>query len=88
MEGFGLPILEAMSHGVPVVTSRGSSTQEVAGGAAVIVDQFDVASIASGVTEALNRRDELVLLGRKRAAEMTWHQTAVRTAAVYDEVLR
>ena len=88
MEGFGLPILEAMSHGVPVVTSRGSSTQEVAGGAAVLVDQFDVASIASGVTEALNRRDELVLLGRKRAAEMTWHQTAVRTAAVYDEVLR
>lgn len=88
MEGFGLPILEAMSFGVPVVTSRGSSTQEVAGGAAVLVDPFDIANIASGVTEAMTRRDELVSLGRKRAGEMTWHQTAVRTAAVYDEVLK
>ena len=88
MEGFGLPILEAMSYGAPVVTSRGSSTQEVAGGAAVLVDPFDIANIASGVTEAMTRQDELVSLGRKRAGEMTWHQTAVRTAAVYDEVLK
>ena len=87
MEGFGLPILEAMSCGVPVVTSRGSSTQEVAGDAAVLVDPLDVSSIANGVVTALSQRNNLVELGFKRAAEMTWHQTALRTASIYDRVI-
>ena len=87
MEGFGLPILEAMSCGVPVVTSRGSSTQEVAGDAAVFVDPRDTTSIANGITDALKRRVELVELGYNRAAKMTWKNTAIATAAIYDEVV-
>lgn len=87
MEGFGLPILEAMSCGVPVVTSRGSSTQEVAGNAAVLVDPLDLSSIANGVVEALSQKNTLVELGYKRAAEMTWAQSALRTASIYDQVI-
>ena len=87
MEGFGLPILEAMSCGVPVVTSRGSSTQEVAGNAAMLVDPLDLSSIADGVVNALSQRNTLVELGYKRAAEMTWHQSALRTASIYDQVV-
>ena len=86
MEGFGLPILEAMAHGAPVVTSRGSSTEEVAGGAAVLVDPLDVDAIAAGIADALGRRDELARAGLARAASLTWSRTAARTAAVYDEV--
>ncbi|NBY13131.1 MAG: glycosyltransferase family 1 protein [Actinobacteria bacterium] len=67
-EGFGLPILEAMSHGTPVVTSRGTSTEEVAGGAAVLVDPTNVDDILRGVREALNSRTELTSRGRSRAA--------------------
>ena len=48
-----------MAHGAPVVTSRGTSTEEVAGGAAVLVDPLDVAAIAEGIDEAVARRDEL-----------------------------
>lgn len=85
MEGFGLPILEAMAHGAPVVTSRGSSTEEVAGGAAVLVDPLDVDAIAAGIADALGRRDELARAGLARAASMTWARAAARTAAAYDE---
>jgi glycosyltransferase involved in cell wall biosynthesis len=86
-EGFGLPILEAMSHGTPVVTSRGTSTEEVAGGAAVLVDPTSVDDILRGVREALNSRTDLASRGRSRAAGATWANTARATAAVYDEVL-
>jgi glycosyltransferase involved in cell wall biosynthesis len=88
MEGFGLPILEAMSYGTPVVTSKGSSTQEVAGNAAVLVDPIDVASIAAGVLQALSHKSELQRLGIDRANEMTWQATAAKTADVYEQVVR
>ena len=87
MEGFGLPILEAMSFGTPVVTSKGSSTQEVAGEAAVLVDPLNIESIAEGVEQAIRQRSELSNLGRKRASEMTWQATAQKTAEVYDMVV-
>jgi glycosyltransferase involved in cell wall biosynthesis len=87
-EGFGLPILEAMIHGAPVVTSRGSSTEEVAGGAAVLVDPTDRSDIARGIVDAFDTRDELVRLGRARAALFTWAETARRTHAAYGEVMR
>jgi glycosyltransferase involved in cell wall biosynthesis len=86
-EGFGLPVAEAMAQGAPVVTSRGTSTEEVAGDAAVLVDPHDVADIGRGIREALERRAELAELGRRRAAELTWETTAERTVAVYREVL-
>ena len=88
MEGFGLPILEAMSYGTPVVTSKGSSTQEVAGNAAVLVDPLDVSSIADGVLQAIRHRSELSRLGLARASEMTWQATATKTAEVYEQVVR
>ena len=86
-EGFGLPILEAMSHGTPVVTSSGTSTEEVAGGAAVLVEPTSVEDILRGIREALNSRADLSSRGRTRAAAATWTNTARETAAVYDEVL-
>jgi glycosyltransferase involved in cell wall biosynthesis len=86
-EGFGLPILEAMAQGVPVVTSKGTSTEEVAGGAAQLVDPLDIESIANGVVMALANREELGDLGRNRAKAMSWEATALATAQVYDEVI-
>jgi glycosyltransferase involved in cell wall biosynthesis len=85
-EGFGLPVLEAMACGAAVVTSRRSAMEEVADGAAVLVDPGDPASIADGVQEAIERRDELALLGRERAARFSWDRVAEQTLDVYREV--
>ena len=70
-EGFGIPIVEAMASGTPVVTSRGGATEEVAGGAAVLVDPRDPAAIAAGIEEAAARRQELVRAGLERARAFT-----------------
>jgi glycosyltransferase involved in cell wall biosynthesis len=85
-EGFGLPIVEAMACGAPVVTSRSGATEETAGGAAVLVDPLDVADIARGIVEALARRDELRAIGLVRARAFDWDETARATAALYREV--
>lgn len=85
-EGFGLPVLEAMAQGTPVVTSRGTSTEEVAGGAAALVDPLNVEAIAHGIADALDRRDVLVAAGYERAATLTWANTARRTLGAYREV--
>jgi glycosyltransferase involved in cell wall biosynthesis len=85
-EGFGLPVLEAMACGAPVVTSMGSGTEEVAGGAAVLVDPLDPGSIAAGIEQAVTRREELARLGRERARHYSWEKVAADTLAVYREV--
>jgi glycosyltransferase involved in cell wall biosynthesis len=82
-EGFGLPILEAMACGTPVVTSRGGATEEVAGGAAVLVDAHDPAAVAAGLVEAEARRDELVTAGLAHAARFTWRSAADMVEALW-----
>jgi glycosyltransferase involved in cell wall biosynthesis len=84
-EGFGIPILEAMACGAPVVTSAGGATEEVAGGAAVLVDPLDPAEIARGIEEAAARRDELRRLGLERARRADWPSVAAQTVEVYRE---
>jgi len=86
-EGFGLPVAEAMAHGTPVVTSRGTATEEVAGGAAVLVDPADVDDIAAGIVRALADSRQLVAAGYARADELTWDRSAAATVAAYEEVV-
>jgi glycosyltransferase involved in cell wall biosynthesis len=86
-EGFGLPLLEAMAHGMPAVVGNAGALPELADGAAVLVDPEDVASIAGGLERLLadvSLREKLGAEGRRRAAAFTWE----RAAAVTHEVLR
>lgn len=85
-EGFGLPVVEAMACGAPVVTSRGTALEEIAGGAAVLVDPHDVEAIANGIAQAEERREELVPLGLSRASEFTWERTADGVEALWREL--
>lgn len=84
-EGFGLPILEAMAHGTPVVTSANGATEEVAGGAAILVNPLDVASIADGILRVIEQRDALSGRARDRATQLSWRRTAELTREVYAE---
>lgn len=88
-EGFGMPVLEAMAHGLPVLTSNRSSLPEVAGDAALLVDPFQNEAIAAGLTQLTNeaKRQQLALLGLKRIQSFTWQHAARETAAVYAKVL-
>ena len=85
-EGFGLPVLEAMACSTPVVTSVGTAMEEVAGGAAVLVDPLDASSIARGIREASARRDELVAAGLARASTFTWERAADAVVSLWDEL--
>jgi glycosyltransferase involved in cell wall biosynthesis len=85
-EGFGLPILEAMACGTPVLTSQCSAMAEVAGEAALLVDPRRTDAIAEGLVRLLTEgplRDELVQRGLDRARTFTWERTALATEAVY-----
>lgn len=89
-EGFGLPVLEAMACGTPVITSNTSSLPEVAGEAALLVDPYNVEEIAAAMRYVLDDPDlaqELRIRGLERAKEFTWEKTARQTISIYEKVL-
>jgi len=90
-EGFGLPPLEAMKCGTPVIVGNKTSLPEVVGDAGITVDPFDVDSIAAAImrlTGDPDLRQELSGKGQKRASMFDWRDTARRTLEVYEEVVR
>jgi len=88
-EGFGLPVLEAMACGLPVITSRVSSLPEVAGDAAVMVDPADAAELAEAMHRVVTRgdlREDLRRRGLKRAGLFSWRRTAIEVSGILDKV--
>jgi len=89
-EGFGIPVLESMACGTPVVTSNRSALPEVAGDAGLLVDPYDTDAICAGLADLLEQqtlRDELARRGLDRARRFTWRQVAEQTVRVYRQVI-
>jgi len=82
-EGFGLPVLEAFACRTPVVTSDLSSLPEISGNAAILVDPYNVDSIAEGIEKALKQRKKLIRKGLARVKQFSWKETAKKTLGVY-----
>ncbi|HLW76853.1 MAG TPA: glycosyltransferase family 1 protein [Bryobacteraceae bacterium] len=88
-EGFGMPVLEAMAHGVPVITSNRSSLPEVAGDAALLVDPLEVDSIAAALARLASDaalRADLARRGLERARQFSWESAVEKTWQVYNEI--
>ena len=86
-EGFGMPILEAMASGIPVLTSTTGAAPEVSGGLAVSVNPYDVEAIADGIERALGTPDLLLTQARNHAQTFTWERCASQTLAIYRSIL-
>jgi len=90
-EGFGLPVIEAMLSGCPVITSNRTSLPEVTGDAAILVDPDDSLSISQAITNLCNDldlRQSLSIKGRIRAREFTWKKTADEYAEIFNSVMQ
>ncbi len=89
-EGFGIPILEAMRMGTPVITSNIGGTAEVAGDAAILVDPYNIEELSSAMAELIHDgalRRELCAKGRKKASAYSWAETAKRYLELYNEII-
>ena len=85
-EGFGLPVLEAMTLGTPVVTSNVSSLPEVAGNAALTIDPNEPIELAGAIYKVIGDkllRQELIEKGKQQAQQFSWQKTAQKTIAAY-----
>jgi glycosyltransferase involved in cell wall biosynthesis len=90
-EGFGIPVIEAMSFGTPVVTSRATSLPEVAGDAALLVDPYSTEEIAEAMRRVIAEsglRETLRQRGMERARQFTWRRTALETKRIYERASR
>jgi len=85
-EGFGMPVLDAMARGIPVVTSNRSAMPEVAGEAAILADPFDAGAIAEALSRAIDQSAGLSARGLERARQFSWRSAVDSTWAVYDEI--
>lgn len=89
-EGFGLPVIEAMKSGCPVITSKEGSISEVAGSAAYYIDPYSFDSIANGINEVMKNealRSALSRKGLDQSKKFDWHETARKTNEVYKKIL-
>ena len=88
-EGFGIPIIEGMKCGIPVITSNVTCMPEIAGNAAVLVDPFSVNSISNGMEQLLDKEkvEKVVQLGTKRVLSFSWDNTAKIVWSSIEDVL-
>jgi len=90
-EGFGLPVLEAISCGTPAIIASGSSLEEVAGAGGLVVPPGDVAALSAALVRLAtepNLRAELSAAGLEQAQRFSWKRTAAQTLAAYEQAIR